>query len=263
MVLDEDIFLKLGTVLLNDRFEVLEGSTGCGGRNGRHGLDITPGVLDPLPAGDHPRKIDVGPVRLGPDSTRGAEFQGLGEAVQYPAEHHVLERLDGPFAVVHLIELLKGLQEVGMGGIVIAFLTVERSRHGIDCGLERRGDVDGVRTGSGGSEGGLGLGHTAEAVVDFGLDQMRFHQKLLVVELLKFDEQVIDEGEGVSVLLLLVEDEGQLGLDALAEEGPLLRLAPLYDVLTNLGLLFGQNTDMGDSQHEWKQRVLGQVVKFV
>lgn len=90
--------------------------------------------------------------------------------------------------------------------------------------------------------------------MDFGLDQMSFDQELLVVELLEFDEQVVDEGEGISVLLLLVEDKGQLGLDALAEEGPLLRLAPLDDVLTNLGLLFGQDVDTGDSQHEWKQR---------
>lgn len=126
-----------------------------------------------------------------------------------------------------------------MGGVVIAFLAVESSRHGIDGGLERRGDVDGVRTGPGGSKGGLGLGHTAEAVVDFGLDQMSFHQELLVVQLLEFNEQVIDEGEGISVLLLLVEDKGQLGLDALAEEGSLLRLAPLDDVLTNLSLLIG------------------------
>ena len=168
-----------------------------GGRDGRHGLDVLPGVLDPLLARDHPRKVDVGPVGLGPDASRGAQLQGLGEAVQYPAEHHVLQGLDGPFAVVHLIELLKGLQKVGVGGVVIALLAVEGTRHRIDGRLKRRGDVDGVGAGSGGREGRLGLGHPAEAVVDLGLDEVGFHQELLVIELLELNEQVVDEGEGV------------------------------------------------------------------
>jgi hypothetical protein len=89
--------------------------------------------------------------------------------------------------------------------------------------------------------------------VDLGLDEVGFHPELLVIELLELNKQVVDESEGFAVLLLFVEDEGQLGLNALAEEGPLLGLAPLDDVLANLGLLL-LSADTGERLRVWSKR---------
>lgn len=73
----------------------------------------------------------------------------------------------------------------------------------VEASLQQRRAVDGVRGCPCRSQGGLGLGHVGECVVDARLEQVHFGQDHLVVELFEFAEKGVDEGEGVFVVLVV------------------------------------------------------------
>mmetsp|Transcript_34715 Transcript_34715/g.53254 ORF Transcript_34715/g.53254 Transcript_34715/m.53254 type:complete len:211 (-) Transcript_34715:247-879(-) len=203
MVLDEKIILEFVLVVTECFLKLFERALGCSTRNRRHCIDVFPGILYTLSSGYHPGNIHVGLVGFDSRGSLGAHAECLDETVENTTEHHVLEARNRGHPIVHLIQLLKGFQKIGMRRVVIPLFAVEHPAHAVDAGLEGWRNINGVGTGSARRERGLCFGKAAQSKVNLALQEVRFDQELLVVQALEFQQEPIYEFQCGSEIVLL------------------------------------------------------------
>ena len=120
----------------------------------------------------------------------GDEVGDFVRKVEHHFGHeHVLQRHDC-HRILHAVEALEGLKEVGEGCLEVLLLAgVQDAGLEVELCLDLRRDVDAVGGGPGASQGGSRLREVGESVVGLTLQQLHLHQQVLVVQLLQLLQQ--------------------------------------------------------------------------
>ena len=144
------------------------------------------------------------------------QVSDLVRKIQHHFGHeHVLESHDG-HGVLHAVESLEGLEEVGEGCLEVLLLAgVQDPGLKVELALDLGRDVDAVSSGPGRGERRPGLGQVREGVVCLTLQQLDLHQQVFIIELLQLSEQPRPVRQSVLVSPDIEIEANQSGLQGL------------------------------------------------